>query len=154
MMRSDVIRPVEAHELPAVALLRWNWLVGESGAVPEVPKADFVAQFVDWAVAHSPTHRCFVADRNGDLVGMAWLAGTDRVPSPRALVRSSADLQSVYVLPEHRNAGVGTRLIEAATEFAAQLGSERVTVHSSDDAIAAYTRAGFSSSERLRQRKL
>jgi GNAT superfamily N-acetyltransferase len=154
MMRSVTIRPVETHELPAVALLRWNWLVGESGAVPAVPMGDFIDRFVDWAVAHSPTHHCFVADRDGDLVGMAWIAVTDRVPSPRALVRSSADLQSVYVLPEHRNAGVGTRLIEAATKFAVQLGSERVSVHSSDDAIAAYTRAGFSSSERLRQRKL
>jgi GNAT superfamily N-acetyltransferase len=153
-MGNDVIRPVEAHELPAVALLRWNWLVGESGAVPDVPQSDFVDQFVDWAVAHSPTHHCFVAARDGRVIGMAWLAVTDRVPSPRALARSAADLQSVYVLPEHRNAGVGTRLIEAATEFAAQLGSERVTVHSSDHAIAAYMRAGFTSSERLRQLKL
>ena len=82
---------------------------------------------------------------------MAWLALTPRVPSPRSLTRLTGDVQSVYVAPNLRGSGIGARLIAAVTEEAANLGVETLTVHSSENAVTAYARAGFRSSEMLRE---
>lgn len=88
------------------------------------------------------------------VIGMAWLATTPRVPHPRAFERMSGDVQCVYVTPAERDRGLGGRLIDAVVSWAGDLGLERVTVHSSDRAIPAYSRHGFEASPRLLQRTM
>jgi GNAT superfamily N-acetyltransferase len=93
--------------------------------------------------------------RDDDVViGMAWLAVVQRVPTPRAPRRASGDLQCVYVVPEARDGGLGGRLIRAVLDGARELGLERVTVHSSPRAIPAYARCGFQESPRLLQARV
>lgn len=76
------------------------------------------------------SHRCKVLARGELISGMAWLVVLPRVPSPRALQRTSGDLQRVWVIPGERDSGLGGRLIDAILARA-RLGLERVTVHSS-----------------------
>lgn len=89
--------------------------------------------------------------RDAVVIGMAWLAITQRVPHPRAFERMSGDVQCTYVVPEERDRGLGGELIEAVLAWARDLGLERVTVHSSDRAVSAYSRQGFGVSPRLLQ---
>ncbi|MFH8411234.1 GNAT family N-acetyltransferase [Streptomyces sp. NPDC018019] len=49
---------------------------------------------------------------------------------------------------------MGGRLIDAVLELAHRHGLERVTVHSSDRAVPAYSRHGFDASPRLLQADL
>ena len=118
-------------------------------------RTEFVVQFAEWATADSLTHQCFVAEVDGSVVGMAWLAVSDRVPSPRAMNRESADLQSVYV-PSRVSRSTAS-VLDSSTELvnaASERGAERLTVHSSPDAITAYARAGLEATELLRSRTL
>lgn len=144
-----VIRRATDDDLAAAAGLRWEWVVGDKGAAPAVERDAFVDRFVQWALA-SRTHICFVAVGGRAVVGMAWLALNERVPSPRALDRRNGDVQSVYVLPAFRRRGIASALLAAICETARQSGTERVTVHSSAEAVSTYERAGFESSELLR----
>lgn len=148
-MNELVIRRAAHEELAEAAALRWSWVIEENAGSSTLSREQFVAAFVEWADAHSESHRCYVAVSDARVIGMAWLAIVPRVPSPRDLSRVSADLQSVFVHPEHRNAGVGGRLIAVVLEDATALGAERVTVHSSVEAIPAYQRAGFAHNPRL-----
>ncbi|MFI9402480.1 GNAT family N-acetyltransferase [Nocardia sp. NPDC052316] len=149
-MSEIVVRPAEKDELAAVALLRWQWVTEKRGT-PDITREEFTAWFVAWAKDNERSHQCWVVV-DGDLVlGMAWLAVTQRVPTPHAPERASGDLQCVYVVPEHRDTGLGGRLIDAVVVEAGRLGLERVTVHSSDRAINAYLRHGFAVSPRLLQ---
>ncbi|WP_255579818.1 GNAT family N-acetyltransferase [Cryobacterium sp. PAMC25264] len=95
-----------------------------------VTHEEFLEVFADWAGRNEQTHHCTLARRGATVVGMAWLAVLPRVPSARALVRASGDVQSVYVVPHERNAGIGGRMLAAVLERAFTAGLERVTVHS------------------------
>nr|WP_297367437.1 GNAT family N-acetyltransferase [Cryobacterium sp.] len=106
---------------------------------------------MDWAAQFVSTHRCTVARRGRTVIGMAWLAVVPRVPSPRAPVRASGDVQCVYVVPAERDSGVGGRMLAAVLARAVEIGLEHVTVHSSPGAVTAYERAGFSASAQLLQ---
>ena len=138
------------HDLPALAELRWRWALENEGA-PIVCRDVFHAAFADWALAHSASHHCTVARRGETVIGMAWLAVVPRVPSSRAPVRASGDVQSVYVVPADRNSGIGGRILAAVLARAFEAGLERVTVHSTAGAVTAYERAGFVASARLLQ---
>ncbi|MET9679355.1 GNAT family N-acetyltransferase [Streptomyces coeruleorubidus] len=148
-MENISIRPARSGELAAVAALRWEWLV-ENGGEDLGEQGEFVRHFVDWARDNAGSHRCMVVVRDdGVVIGMAWLAVVQRVPTPRAPRRASGDLQCVYVVPEARDGGLGGRLIRAVLDEARELGLERVTVHSTRRAIPAYARCGFQESPRL-----
>ncbi|MDK1345243.1 GNAT family N-acetyltransferase [Streptomyces sp. 378] len=149
-MENISIRPARPAELATVAALRWEWFV-ENGSADLGERDDFVRHFVAWAGENAGSHRCMVLVRDEQVIGMAWLAVVQRVPTPRAPRRASGDLQCVYVVPEARDGGLGGRLIRAVLDGARELGLERVTVHSSPRAVPAYARSGFQESPRLLQ---
>jgi GNAT superfamily N-acetyltransferase len=109
-------------------------------------KPDFMAAFIDWTLAHAGTHPAWLAEVDGAPAGMAWLAIVDRVPGRRLWSRISGNLQSVFVLPEHRNGGLGEQLVGAALEHARAQGMEYVSVHPSERSFPLYRRAGFAES--------
>ncbi|MFI9310927.1 GNAT family N-acetyltransferase [Streptomyces triculaminicus] len=118
---------------------------------PDAALEEFAPRFVAWARKNESSHRCVVMVRGEVVIGMAWLAITQRVPHPRAFERASGDVQCVYVVPDERGQGLGGELIQAVLAWARELGLERVTVHSSDQAVSAYSRHGFTVSPRLLQ---
>ncbi|MEV0716179.1 GNAT family N-acetyltransferase [Asanoa sp. NPDC050611] len=125
-----------------MAGLRWRRLAEERGYTG-TDRATFLDAFATWLVDHEATHLPFIAEMDGQVVGMAWLMVAERVPTPAARKRLSGDVQSVLVVPERRNGGVGAALLEEVLAEAARLDLEHVTVHSSDRAVPFYQRVGF-----------
>lgn len=111
------------------------------------PVESFATDLRAWWAERGRSHHAFIA-REGmsPVIGMAWLALVARVPRPGITTRQSADIQSVFVLPDHRGQGVGAALVQAATHHAFHLGAAHVTVHSSTAAVPLYERLGFASS--------
>ncbi|MGW3965253.1 GNAT family N-acetyltransferase [Amycolatopsis sp. NPDC005003] len=144
------VRAARPAELETVAGLRWRW-VAERDGLPDAGRDAFVREFAAWARENAATHRCLVLVRAGRVLGMAFLAITPRVPTPSAPSRAAGDVQSVYVVPEARDGGLGGQLIDGVLRLAAELGLERVTVHSSPRAVPAYERRGFAVAPELLQ---
>jgi GNAT superfamily N-acetyltransferase len=118
----------------------------------------FAIDLAKWWADRDGAHVAYVARSEGPelvglvgLVGMAWLALVPRVPRPGTTNRMSADIQSVFVVPEARGNGIGSALVKAATEHAFHQGALRVTVHSSRRAVTVYERLGFTVSPQLLQ---
>ncbi|WP_106181607.1 GNAT family N-acetyltransferase [Prauserella shujinwangii] len=149
-MESLTVRPPEEEEIPALAELRWQWIL-EKGASPSTGRDEFVSAFARWARENRSSHRPVILLRGREILGMAWLALVPRVPTPLAVERSSGDVQGVYVVAHERGRGHGGRLIAALLRLAEDLGLERVTVHSSERAVPVYERSGFTASPRLLQ---
>ncbi|MFI6044929.1 GNAT family N-acetyltransferase [Nocardia sp. NPDC051321] len=135
-------------ELVGVARLRWQWLEENQGTA-STTEEEFVPAFVTWAQDNRSSHRCLVVVDDGVVVGMAWLAIYQRVPSPSNMHRFSGDLQSMYVVPDRRDSGLGGQLIDAVVRLADELGLKPLTVNSSGRAISAYVRGGFVTSPGL-----
>ena len=136
------VRRATASDAAALAGLRWPRLTGERGYTGTDREA-FVALFVDWLTEHEATHLPFLAELDDQVVGTAWLMIADRVPTPSSRERRFGDIQSVYVSPDLRNAGIGALLLGETLAEARRLDLEHVTVHSSDRAVPFYERAGF-----------
>ena len=143
------IRPATDDDLPALARLRWRWVEELGGATGT--RDDYEQHFVAWARDHAATHRAVLAEHDGEVIGMAWVALAPRLPSPGQPDRFNAELQSAYVIPDERGRGVGTGLIEAAVRHA--VGAERLLVHSSEAGLRAYALAGFAASPLLLERE-
>jgi GNAT superfamily N-acetyltransferase len=144
------VRKASAADAVALACLRWRWPAGERG-YSETDRGAFVELFSAWVIEHLSTHLPFLAEVDDEVVGMAWLMVTDRVPSPARRSRRTGDVQSVYVVPELRDGGVGGALLDAVLAEARMLELEHVTVHSSERAVAFYLRAGFEDGQRWLQ---
>jgi GNAT superfamily N-acetyltransferase len=82
--------------------------------------------------------------RDGDMV-TGHLVGRLYGPSSVHPVRG-AELESIHVYPEHRSAGIGSRLVEAFLAWAADHGAVRasVTAYAANEAaVRFYARHGF-----------
>jgi GNAT superfamily N-acetyltransferase len=137
-----IVRPADVRDAGELAALRWRWRVEERGETG-LEHLEFERQFAAWMADHPDTHRAWLAESADSAVGMAWLAVIERVPGPQRWRRLSGFLQSVYVAPESRGAGVGRRLIDAAVEAARSMGLDYLSVHPSEKSFPLYRRAGF-----------
>jgi len=131
-----------AGDAAKLAALRWRQVTERSGDNGRDRDA-FVESFATWTIDHLASHRPFVAESDGELVGMAWLLVGERVPGRDCRRRQFGDVQSVYVVPEVRNGGVGAAQLTELLAEAAAIELEHVTVHSSDRAVPLYQRVGF-----------
>ncbi len=142
------VREAAVSEGPALGRLRRAWWL-ERHPGTDVEEAEFLAGFQAWWVDNAKDYRAVVAEDLAGVVGMAFLAVVTRVPSPGDLRRLHGDLQSVYVLPEHRGHGLGSRLVTALVDAARVLRCDKVTVASGHASISLYQRLGFATSDRL-----
>ena len=152
-MSGTVVRPaVAGADTSALAGLRWAWAV-EKDAVPPgsgpAPSAEFVAAFGTWVARNAVQHQAFLAVEGERPVGMAWLAVLERVPDVLRPVRRSGLVQSVFVLPEHRDAGVGRQLMTALLDEARARSLDYLLVSPSRRSVPFYRRLGFAGDDRL-----
>jgi GNAT superfamily N-acetyltransferase len=126
----------------ALARLRWRWRTEEGGETA-ADIDQFVKAFSAWWMTRIETHHAFVAQVGEAPIGMAWLAVVDRIPGPSRWLRRSGNVQSVYVQPESRDAGVGTELLSDVVAHARALGLDYLSVHPSSRSFDLYRRAGF-----------
>jgi GNAT superfamily N-acetyltransferase len=140
-MRIEV-RRAGAADAVTLARLRWRW-DREEDRPPVTDEAAFVADFARWVADHLASHLPFVAEADGEPVGMAWLVLASRVPTPTLPARPTGDVQSVFVQSSHRNAGVGAALVAALLAEARARKLRHVTVHSGERAVPFYLRNGF-----------
>jgi GNAT superfamily N-acetyltransferase len=140
------VRKAIAADAAGLGGLRWRQLIEERGYTGD--RTAFLELFSAWVTDHLSTHLTFLAEMDGDVVGMAWLMVADRVPTPARRLRRSGDVQSVYLVPERRDSGIGAALLEAVLTEARKLDLEHVTVHSSERAVPFYQRVGFEHDQR------
>jgi GNAT superfamily N-acetyltransferase len=97
---------------------------------------------------HRDTHLGYLAMEEEVAVGCAWLCVIDRIPGPGTFIRRSGALQSVYVRPARRNAGVGSELVGFVVSEARAMELDYLGVHPSERSFDFYRRLGFDAADR------
>jgi GNAT superfamily N-acetyltransferase len=127
--------------------LRFRWRSEEAGDVA-MSAQEFRRQCRAWLDDHRTSHVGYVARANDLPVGCAWLCIIDRIPGPDRFERRGGILQSVYVEPGSRDAGVGSDLVGVMIADARAMGLDYVLVHPSQRSFAFYRRLGFAEAGR------
>ena len=156
---ANVFRASPAN-ISDLASLRFQWR-SEEGGERGLSREGYELKFFDWYEKHRETHRAYVATIDGKAVGCAWLVVVERIPGPEKFVRRAGMVQSVYVQPVHRNAGVGTKLVESLISDARTMALDYLTTHPTESSFSFYRRLGFDAADRalelrftpLRERK-
>ncbi|MDR7112234.1 MULTISPECIES: GNAT family N-acetyltransferase [Microbacterium] len=152
-MTGVVVRNATTEDAAALAVLKVAWAGRPNHPGPEEMRS-FSNDIASWMTAEGDSLIARVAERDGALVGMAWLVIFDRVPDFHDRSRSTGDIQSVFVLPEFRQHGVGRALVDSLLEAADERGILRVTVSANEAAAQLYVKAGFRSAPLLLERRL
>ena len=108
----------------------------------EALAAEIVAKFIQQY--DSKRERCWIAERNGEVVGSVFLVTKSK---------STAQLRLLYVEPSARGLGIGSRLVCECVRFARQAGYKKIVLWTQSELDAArhlYKQAGFRMVEKKR----
>lgn len=154
------VRQANPADVPQLARLRALWSAEqEPGPAPEPAAAGgeagdgdgfpdgFAEDFRHWA--EDNPRQFFVAEEGGELIGMVNLLIFERMPKPGKGSSCWVYLGNAYVLPQHRSAGAGTALMQAAMAFARNLGAVRIVLAPSPKSAQFYARLGFQPASEL-----
>ncbi|MDR2997866.1 MAG: GNAT family N-acetyltransferase [Microbacterium sp.] len=145
-MTADEVRPAAPSDVRDQAQLK-----AESAglSLTEAEIDEYAAALGAWIERQGDALETRVAVVDGVVVGMAWMVVFERVPDFDDRRRRTADVQSVFVKPEHRGRGLGRRMVEELCLVADARGVPRTVVGSSAGAITLYERIGFEHSPKL-----
>jgi GNAT superfamily N-acetyltransferase len=135
-----VIRRAADTDCLVLARLRREWTEEHLG---ECAEPDFEQRFAAWYANESPRRVTWLAEVDGRVVGMVNLTVFERMPRPGRPASRWGYLGNAFVLAQHRDQGIGKRLIDALLDHAARNDLARVVLSPSARSIPLYERAGF-----------
>lgn len=146
------VRRATLGDAAGLAQLKVEW-----AGLDQPPSSEAMDEFGDslmsWIGRQGDSLVVEVAVAEDHVVGMAWMVLFERAPDFTDRHRLTADIQSVYVRPAHRNRGIGTRLVDALCDAADTRGIARVIVTASARSVPLYNRSGFETSHLLLERR-
>lgn len=130
-----------AADTRALAGLRVRWTEELQGPVED---PTFDERFAAWFARESSQRVAWLAETaDGTPVGMLNAMLFERMPRPGVAPSRWGYVANVYVVPECRDAGVGSRLMAALTSYADDAGLVRLVLSPTARSVPLYERAGF-----------
>ena len=136
------IRTATWADREAVAGLRRAWTEENAGA--PVEDDGYQARFDEWLEREQHQRVTWLGFVEDEAVGMLNLLTFTRMPRPgESRPGRWGYLANCYVRPEHRNSGLGARLLATCTAYADEQGLVRVVLSPSSRSVSFYARGGF-----------
>lgn len=139
----------------AAALARLRYAFRTDLETPAEAEAVFLARCRSWMETRlaSGPWCSWVLEQNGDLVGTVWLQLLEKLPNPVAEPEWHGYISSLFVRPEARGLGLGSRLLAAALAECDRRGCDAVLLWPTPRSRSLYERHGFAVREDLLERR-
>jgi GNAT superfamily N-acetyltransferase len=135
------IRLASYDDRGAIAGLRRAWTEENAGSAIE--DDDFESRFDEWLEREQHQRLTWLGVVDGEPVGMLNLLVFTRMPRPGQAPSQWGYLANFFLLPAHRNAGLGSRMLGACTAYADDHGFARIVLSPSQRSVPFYARGGF-----------
>jgi GNAT superfamily N-acetyltransferase len=150
------VRVATEDDVPLLARLRRDWVEELAGG--PIEDDDFEQLFAVWFEQESRRRVTWLAELDGDPVGMLNLMVFTRMPVPVPAAGSARPTQwgyvaNVYVAAPQRDRGLGRLLLDAAVAHADAHHFARLLLSPSPRSVPFYERAGFVPAVSLRVRE-
>lgn len=87
----------------------------------------------------------WVAEEQDQVISQLFVQIVEKVPRPGRFQDAWGYVTNVYTLPERRNQGIGSQLLQKVVEWAKEKDLELLILWPSEQSIPFYERAGFTS---------
>lgn len=127
-----IIRPMIATDIPAATVL-----LGQLGY--EMAEAEAARRLA--IVSHADSHRVWVAEHEGAVVGLLHAFFRPALEKPPEVI-----VQALVIAAASRSQGIGERLLATAEQWARDIGAPRVSLYSGlrrTDAHRFYEQLGY-----------
>ena len=130
-------------DVSELARLRWELYTEQEGE--REPLDGYRERFDAFAreALSSDQWRAWIARDHAHPVGAMWLQTVVRVPVPGKVAGPIGYLTNVYVVPEHRNLGLGARMLDSVTTWCRERAYSLLIVWPTERSRPFYGRAGF-----------
>lgn len=147
------IRRARPADAAALARLRLAFR-GEVEPAREDPGA-FLVRCERWMAERlgAGDWRAWLATADGTQVGTVWLRLLEKLPNPVAEPEWHGYVSSLYVAPEWRGSGLGSRLLRASLEECRRRGVDAVLLWPTPRSRSLYLRHGFEVRDDLLERR-
>src|SRR5262245_10911082 len=117
-------------------------------------REEFLSRCTEWMRLHLSSDRwfCWVAERNGDVVGHVWLNLIEKIPNPVAEAEWHGYITNLYVQEASRG-GVGGALMDAALAFCARRDVDSIILWPTQRSRSLYRMKGFSAIDAIMSRE-
>jgi GNAT superfamily N-acetyltransferase len=133
--------PGDPADVAAIAGLRHAWTSEQAGE--DVEDDSYEERFAAWFERERHQRRTWLGLVDGGPVAMLNLLVFTRMPKPGRRESRWGYLANFYVLPAHRDSGLGTCLLAACTAWSDARDLVRIVLSPSERSVPAYLRAGF-----------
>lgn len=150
-MADPTIRIAGISDIPALASLRRTSAAERDAERGHAVAADenFETRFALWYKSECGRRVTWLAEADGEPAGMMNLVVFERMPRPGRDAGRWGYIGNAFVLPAHRDQGVGSLMLAAALRYADERGFARVVLSPSERSVPFYRRAGFAPADAL-----
>ncbi len=139
-----IFRQAEKSDIDTLIQLRLAYIAEDFGELSEVEEQALKAVLPQYFQIHlNRDMEGFLAVEKNDIIGIAMLVIIEKPANPRFITGKTGTVLNVYVKPENRRQGIGTRLISLLIDFAEQQQLDYIELKATKDGYPLYEKLGF-----------
>jgi GNAT superfamily N-acetyltransferase len=109
----------------------------------ETAFVDRCTRWMEQRLGQDGRWRCWIAECDGTVVGSVWVQLIEKIPNPIAEPEYYVYLTNLFVQPQHRGKGIGSKLLAAAVAWSRRNHAELVLLWPTERSKSLYSRHGF-----------
>lgn len=140
-----IIRLAGSKDIDQLIKMRWDFTLEHTDSRVNQPYSEYEKEFRSFFKNALTSGQWFVwvVEEAGKIVSHIYIELIQKVPRPGRVTHPFVYMTNVYTVPEYRNMGVGSKLLNFINNWIKENEYEFVIVWPSNEAISYYQKNGY-----------